>query len=103
MWTTRHNECEPGQRHSNKKYRFRPNEYLSETWKDDRTYGERYDQLVDTGELKRFERRQDGGSNGNFLGRISPVKKQEMQIEALKEATLSVKEMYGEENIISGQ
>ncbi len=55
------NEREPGQRHSNKNYhkpdRTKDNIFLKP--KDDRTYGERVDECwrLDTGELKRFERR----------------------------------------------
>ncbi len=46
---------------------------------------------LDTGELKRFERRsQDGGSDGTTWGDITK-ESEEMQIEALKEALRGAK------------
>ncbi len=70
---------------------LRPNErqYLSETEKDDRTYGERVDDRLklDTGGAKAIRKTcsQDGGSNGRPTWGDITKESEEMQIEALKE------------------
>ncbi len=49
---------------------------------------------------KAVQTQSDGGSSSTTWGAISP-RSEEMQIEALKEGLRELKEMYGEENIIS--
>ena len=101
----RHNEREPGQRHSNKNIkpdRTKDNIFLKP--KDDRTYGERVDDRLEAGYRGTKAIRKDAVKMVEAtvqLGGDITKESEEMQIEALKEAYEQLKEMYGEENIIS--
>lgn len=101
----RHNEREPGQRHSNKNIkpdRTKDNIFLKP--KDDRTYGERVDDRLEAGYRGAKAIRKDAVKMVEAtvqLGGDITKESEEMQIEALKEAYEELKEMYGEENIIS--
>lgn len=101
----RHNEREPGQRHSNKNIkpdRTKDNIFLKP--KDDRTYGERVDDRLEAGYRGTKAVRKDAVKMVEAtvqLGGDITKESEEMQIEALKEAYEELKEMYGEENIIS--
>ena len=101
----RHNEREPGQRHSNKNIkaeRTKDNIFLKP--KDDRTYGERVDDRLEAGYRGTKAIRKDAVKMVEAtvqLGGDITKESEEMQIEALKEAYEELKEMYGEENIIS--
>ena len=101
----RHNEREPGQRHSNKNIkaeRTKDNIFLKP--KDDRTYGERVDDRLEAGYRGAKAIRKDAVKMVEAtvqLGGDITKESEEMQIEALKEAYEEIKEMYGEENIIS--
>ena len=101
----RHNEREPGQRHSNKNikgYKTKDNIFLIP--KDDRTYRERIDDRLKEGYTGKKAIRKDAVDMvevtfqlGGDITRLS----EEKQVEAIKEAFEELKEMYGEENIIS--
>lgn len=101
----RHNEREPGQRHSNKNIkpdRTKDNIFLKP--KDDRTYGERVEDRLEAGYRGTKAIRKDAVKMVEAtvqLGGDITKESEEMQIEALKEAYEELKEMYGEENIIS--
>lgn len=101
----RHNEREPGQRHSNKNIkpdRTKDNIFLKS--KDDRTYGERVEDRLEAGYRGTKAIRKDAVKMVEAtvqLGGDITKESEEMQIEALKEAYEELKEMYGEENIIS--
>lgn len=101
----RHNEREPGQRHSNKNIkpdRTKDNIFL--TPKDDRTYGERVEDRLEAGYRGTKAVRKDAVKMVEAtvqLGGDITKESEETQIEALKEAYEQLKEMYGEENIIS--
>ena len=101
----RHNEREPGQRHSNKNIkpdRTKDNIFLKP--KDDRTYGERVDDRLEAGYRGTKAIRKDAVKMVEAtvqLGGDITKESEEMQIEALKEAYEELKEMYGEDNIIS--
>lgn len=101
----RHNEREPGQRHSNKNIkpdRTKDNIFLKP--KDDRTYGERVEDRLEAGYRGAKAIRKDAVKMVEAtvqLGGDITKESEEMQIEALKEAYEELKEMYGEENIIS--
>lgn len=101
----RHNEREPGQRHSNKNIkpdRTKDNIFLKP--KDDRTYGERVDDRLEAGYRGTKAIRKDAVKMVEAtvqLGGDITKESEETQIEALKEAYEQLKEMYGEENIIS--
>lgn len=101
----RHNEREPGQRHSNKNIkpdRTKDNIFLKS--KDDRTYGERVEDRLEAGYRGAKAIRKDAVKMVEAtvqLGGDITKESEEMQIEALKEAYEELKEMYGEENIIS--
>jgi DNA repair exonuclease SbcCD ATPase subunit len=101
----RHNEREPGQRHSNKNIkpdRTKDNIFLKP--KDDRTYGERVDDRLEAGYRGTKAIRKDAVKMVEAtvqLGGDITKESEETQIEALKEAYEELKEMYGEENIIS--
>jgi plasmid recombination enzyme len=101
----RHNEREPGQRHSNKNIkpdRTKDNIFLKP--KDDRTYGERVDDRLEAGYRGTKAVRKDAVKMVEAtvqLGGDITKESEETQIEALKEAYEELKEMYGEENIIS--
>ena len=101
----RHNEREPGQRHSNKNIkpdRTRDNIFLKQ--KDDRTYGERVEDRLEAGYRGTKAVRKDAVKMVEAtvqLGGDITKESEETQIEALKEAYEELKEMYGEENIIS--
>lgn len=101
----RHNEREPGQRHSNKNIkaeRTKDNIFLKP--KDDRTYGERVDDRLEAGYRGTKAIRKDAVKMVEAtvqLGGDITKESEEMQIKALKEAYEELKEMYGEENIIS--
>lgn len=101
----RHNEREPGQRHSNKNIkpdRTKDNIFLKP--KDDRTYGERVDDRLEAGYRGAKAIRKDAVKMVEAtvqLGGDITKESEETQIEALKEAYEELKEMYGEENIIS--
>lgn len=101
----RHNEREPGQRHSNKNikgYKTKDNIFLIP--KDDRTYRERIDDRLKEGYTGKKAIRKDAVDMvevtfqlGGDITRLS----EEKQVEVIKEAFEELKEMYGEENIIS--
>ena len=101
----RHNEREPGQRHSNKNIkpdRTKDNIFLKP--KDDRTYGERVEDRLEAGYRGTKAIRKDAVKMVEAtvqLGGDITKESEETQIEALKEAYEELKEMYGEENIIS--
>lgn len=101
----RHNEREPGQRHSNKNIkaeRTKDNIFLKP--KDDRTYGERVDDRLEAGYRGTKAIRKDAVKMVEAtvqLGGDITKESEEMQIEALKEAYEELKAMYGEDNIIS--
>lgn len=101
----RHNEREPGQRHSNKNIkpdRTKDNIFLKS--KDDRTYGERVEDRLEAGYRGTKAVRKDAVKMVEAtvqLGGDITKESEETQIEALKEAYEELKEMYGEENIIS--
>lgn len=101
----RHNEREPGQRHSNKNIkpdRTKDNIFLKP--KDDRTYGERVDDRLEAGYRGTKAIRKDAVKMVEAtvqLGGDITKESEETQIEALKEAYEELKEMYGEDNIIS--
>lgn len=101
----RHNEREPGQRHSNKNIkpdRTKDNIFLKP--KDDRTYGERVEDRLEAGYRGTKAVRKDAVKMVEAtvqLGGDITKESEEMQIEALKEAYEEIKEMYGEDNIIS--
>lgn len=101
----RHNEREPGQRHSNKNIkpdRTKDNIFLKS--KDDRTYGERVDDRLEAGYRGAKAIRKDAVKMVEAtvqLGGDITKESEETQIEALKEAYEELKGMYGEENIIS--
>ena len=101
----RHNEREPGQRHSNKNIkpdRTKDNIFLKT--KDDRTYGERVDDRLEAGYRGTKAIRKDAVKMVEAtvqLGGDITKESEETQIEALKEAYEELKAMYGEENIIS--
>lgn len=101
----RHNEREPGQRHSNKNIkpdRTKDNIFLKP--KDDRTYGERVEDRLEAGYRGTKAVRKDAVKMVEAtvqLGGDITKESEETQIEALKEAYEELKEMYGEENIIS--
>lgn len=101
----RHNEREPGQRHSNKNIkaeRTKDNIFLKP--KDDRTYGERVDDRLEAGYRGTKAVRKDAVKMVEAtvqLGGDITKESEEMQIKALKEAYEELKEMYGEDNIIS--
>lgn len=101
----RHNEREPGQRHSNKNIkpeRTKDNIFLKP--KDDRTYGERVDDRLEAGYRGTKAVRKDAVKMVEAtvqLGGDITKESEETQIEALKQAYEELKEMYGEENIIS--
>lgn len=101
----RHNEREPGQRHSNKNIkpdRTKDNIFLKP--KDDRTYGERVEDRLEAGYRGAKAIRKDAVKMVEAtvqLGGDITKESEETQIEALKEAYEQLKEMYGEENIIS--
>lgn len=101
----RHNEREPGQRHSNKNIkpdRTKDNIFLKP--KDDRTYGERVEDRLEAGYRGIKAVRKDAVKMVEAtvqLGGDITKESEETQIEALKEAYEELKEMYGEENIIS--
>lgn len=101
----RHNEREPGQRHSNKNIkpdRTKDNIFLKP--KDDRTYGERVEDRLEAGYRGTKAIRKDAVKMVEAtvqLGGDITKESEEMQIEALKEAYEQLTEMYGEENIIS--
>ena len=101
----RHNEREPGQRHSNKNIkpdRTKDNIFLKP--KDDRTYGERVEDRLEAGYRGAKAIRKDAVKMVEAtvqLGGDITKESEEMQIEALKEAYEELKEMYGEDNIIS--
>ena len=101
----RHNEREPGQRHSNKNIkpdRTKDNIFLKP--KDDRTYGERVEDRLEAGYRGTKAVRKDAVKMVEAtvqLGGDITKESEETQIEALKEAYEQLKEMYGEENIIS--
>lgn len=101
----RHNEREPGQRHSNKNIkpdRTKDNIFLKP--KDDRTYGERVDDRLEAGYRGTKAIRKDAVKMVEAtvqLGGDITKESEETQIEALKQAYEELKEMYGEENIIS--
>lgn len=101
----RHNEREPGQRHSNKNIkpeRTKDNIFLKP--KDDRTYGERVDDRLEAGYRGTKAVRKDAVKMVEAtvqLGGDITKESEETQIEALKQAYEEIKEMYGEENIIS--
>lgn len=101
----RHNEREPGQRHSNKNIkpdRTKDNIFLKS--KDDRTYGERVDDRLEAGYRGTKAIRKDAVKMVEAtvqLGGDITKESEETQIEALKEAYEELKVMYGEENIIS--
>lgn len=101
----RHNEREPGQRHSNKNIkpdRTKDNIFLKP--KDDRTYGERVDDRLEAGYRGAKAIRKDAVKMVEAtvqLGGDITKESEETQIEALKEAYEELKEMYGEDNIIS--
>ena len=101
----RHNEREPGQRHSNKNIkpdRTKDNIFLKP--KDDRTYGERVEERLEAGYRGTKAVRKDAVKMVEAtvqLGGDITKESEETQIEALKEAYEELKEMYGEENIIS--
>ena len=101
----RHNEREPGQRHSNKNIkpdRTKDNIFLKP--KDDRTYGERVEDRLEAGYRGTKAIRKDAVKMVEAtvqLGGDITKESEETQIEALKEAYEQLKEMYGEENIIS--
>lgn len=101
----RHNEREPGQRHSNKNIkpdRTKDNIFLKP--KDGRTYGERVDDRLEAGYRGTKAVRKDAVKMVEAtvqLGGDITKESEETQIEALKEAYEELKEMYGEENIIS--
>lgn len=101
----RHNEREPGQRHSNKNIkpeRTKDNIFLKP--KDDRTYGERVDDRLEAGYRGTKAVRKDAVKMVEAtvqLGGDITKESEETQIEALKEAYEELKGMYGEENIIS--
>ena len=101
----RHNEREPGQRHSNKNIkpdRTKDNIFLKP--KDDRTYGERVDDRLEAGYRGTKAIRKDAVKMVEAtvqLGGDITKESEETQIEALKEAYEELKEMYGEGNIIS--
>ena len=100
-----HNEREPGQRHSNKNIkpdRTKDNIFLKP--KDDRTYGERVEDRLEAGYRGAKAIRKDAVKMVEAtvqLGGDITKESEETQIEALKEAYEELKEMYGEENIIS--
>ena len=101
----RHNEREPGQRHSNKNIkpdRTKDNIFLKP--KDDRTYGERVEDRLEAGYRGTKAVRKDAVKMVEAtvqLGGDITKESEETQIEALKEAYEELKAMYGEENIIS--
>lgn len=101
----RHNEREPGQRHSNKNIkpdRTKDNIFLKP--KDDRTYGERVEDRLEAGYRGTKAIRKDAVKMVEAtvqLGGDITKESEETQIEALKEAYEELKAMYGEENIIS--
>lgn len=101
----RHNEREPGQRHSNKNIkpdRTKDNIFLKP--KDDRTYGERVDDRLEVGYKGTKAVRKDAVKMVEAtvqLGGDITKESEETQIEALKQAYEELKGMYGEENIIS--
>lgn len=101
----RHNEREPGQRHSNKNIkpdRTKDNIFLKP--KDDRTYGERVDDRLEAGYRGTKAVRKDAVKMVEAtvqLGGDITKESEETQIEVLKQAYEELKEMYGEENIIS--
>ena len=101
----RHNEREPGQRHSNKNIkpeRTKDNIFLKP--KDDRTYGERVDDRLEAGYRGTKAVRKDAVKMVEAtvqLGGDITKESEETQIEALKQAYEELKAMYGEENIIS--
>ena len=101
----RHNEREPGQRHSNKNIkpdRTKDNIFLKP--KDDRTYGERVEDRLEAGYRGTKAVLKDAVKMVEAtvqLGGDITKESEETQIEALKEAYEELKEMYGEENIIS--
>ena len=101
----RHNEREPGQRHSNKNIkpdRTKDNIFLKP--KDDRTYGERVEDRLEAGYRGAKAIRKDAVKMVEAtvqLGGDITKESEETQIEALKEAYEELKAMYGEENIIS--
>jgi hypothetical protein len=101
----RHNEREPGQRHSNKNIkpdRTKDNIFLKP--KDDRTYGERVEDRLEAGYRGAKAIRKDAVKMVEAtvqLGGDITKESEETQIEALKEAYEQLTEMYGEENIIS--
>lgn len=101
----KHNEREPGQRHSNKNIvseKTKDNIFLKE--KNALTYGERIKRRLDEGYKKEKAIRKDAVKmievTVQFGGDITN-EPEEVQVEALKEAYEELKEMYGEENIIS--
>ena len=93
----RHNEREPGQRHSNKNIkpdRTKDNIFLKP--KDDRTYGERVDDRLEAGYRGAKAIRKDAVKMVEAtvqLGGDITKESEEMQIEALKEAYEELKEM----------
>ncbi len=104
-WTTRHNErgtVNDIQTKYQKPDQTKDNIFLKP--KDDRTYGGGWMTVwrLDTGELNDSGKtpvrwwKQRRYNLGRYHG-----KAKEMQIEALKRLTRGLKEMYGEENIIS--
>lgn len=101
----RHNEREPGQRHSNKNIkpdRTKDNIFLKP--KDDRTYGERVDDRLEAGYRGTKAIRKDAVKMVEAtvqLGGDITKESEETQIEALLEAYEELKKMYGEDNIIS--
>ena len=101
----RHNEREPGQRHSNKNIkaeRTKDNIFLKP--KDDRTYGERVDDRLEAGYRGTKAIRKDAVKMVEAtvqLGGDITKESEETQIEALLEAYEELKELYGEDNIIS--
>ena len=101
----RHNEREPGQRHSNKNIkpdRTKDNIFLKP--KDDRTYGERVEDRLEAGYRGTKAIRKDAVKMVEAtvqLGGDITKESEETQIEALLEAYEELKAMYGEDNIIS--
>ncbi len=78
-------------------------QYLSREQKDDRTYGERVDDRLEAGYRNSKAIRKDAVKMAETTVQQGDITKEseEMQIEALKKAYEELKEMYGEENIIS--
>lgn len=101
----RHNEREPGQKHSNENIndeRTKDNIFLTE--KDGLTFNERIDKIIDENYTGKRAVRKDAVKMCEItvqLGGDMADAPEERQVEALKQAFEELKETYGEKNIVS--